>query len=84
MSSAVRANFGRTFEQLTPGQRATLLGNDRTCGGRVRLCCFHPAYGYEDFLEGFRPEQANGQKNSIAMSQARPPNLIISRTEVKN
>jgi 5-methylcytosine-specific restriction protein B len=22
----------------------------------VRMCCFHPAYGYEDFLEGYRPE----------------------------
>src|SRR2546429_3641863 len=27
----------------------------------VRLCSFHPAYGYEDFLEGFRPESINGQ-----------------------
>jgi 5-methylcytosine-specific restriction protein B len=27
----------------------------------VRLCCFHPAYGYEDFIEGYRPEAVSGQ-----------------------
>jgi 5-methylcytosine-specific restriction enzyme B len=33
-----------------------------TGGGLVRLCCFHPAYGYEDFIEGYRPEiTPNGQ-----------------------
>ena len=34
---------------------------ERTANGTVRMCSFHPAYGYEDFLEGFRPEPINGQ-----------------------
>ena len=58
---AARSNFHRTFEQLTDEQRALVLGVGDQPGGIVRMCSFHPAYGYEDFLEGFRPEPVNGQ-----------------------
>jgi 5-methylcytosine-specific restriction protein B len=58
---AARASFGRTFDQLTSEQKACILGKDDRADGIVRLCSFHPAYGYEDFLEGFRPESINGQ-----------------------
>jgi 5-methylcytosine-specific restriction protein B len=27
----------------------------------VRMSCFHPAYGYEDFIEGYRPESHDGR-----------------------
>ncbi len=56
---AARSYFSRSFDQLTKVQQATLLGNDDG-RGMVRMCSFHPAYGYEDFLEGFRPETMNG------------------------
>ncbi|MGI9060611.1 MAG: AAA family ATPase [Ktedonobacteraceae bacterium] len=54
---AARKDFNKTFEQLTDEQRACIVGTN----GTVRLCSFHPAYGYEDFLEGFQPEPVNGQ-----------------------
>jgi 5-methylcytosine-specific restriction enzyme B len=62
---AARANFSMTFEQLADGQKALILGTGNQSGGRVRMCSFHPAYGYEDFLEGFRPEPVNGQMHFI-------------------
>jgi 5-methylcytosine-specific restriction protein B len=62
---AARSNFRKTFEQLTDEQKALVLGDGDQPGGSVRMCSFHPAYGYEDFLEGFRPEPVNGQMHFI-------------------
>ena len=62
---AARATFSSTFEQLTDEQKAIILGDGGYAHGTVRMCSFHPAYGYEDFLEGFRPELVNGQMHFI-------------------
>ncbi len=56
-----RANYGRALNDLTDGQQAEITGKSGQTRDFVLLCSFHPAYGYEDFLEGFRPEAVNGQ-----------------------
>jgi 5-methylcytosine-specific restriction enzyme B len=58
---AAYSGFGRSFSALAPDQQRHVVGGEGVAGGTVRLCCFHPAYGYEDFLEGYRPEAAGGQ-----------------------
>lgn len=52
--------FGKRFDNLTENEKQLVSGKDQS-PGLVRLCCFHPAYGYEDFLEGYRPHLVNGQ-----------------------
>jgi 5-methylcytosine-specific restriction protein B len=51
---AALAAFGQAYEELSAVQKTEIdggAGHD----GLVRCCTFHPAYGYEDFIEGFRP-----------------------------
>jgi len=52
--------FGKPFEQLATDQRDAVLGSDKG-GGLVRLCCFHSAFAYQDFVEGYRRETVSGQ-----------------------
>jgi 5-methylcytosine-specific restriction enzyme B len=48
------AAYDLPFGDLEPERQATISGQGHQ-PGLVRMCAFHPAYGYEDFLEGYRP-----------------------------
>ena len=58
---AAHAAFGASFDQLPEADRAAVTGDARDRAGLVRMCAFHPAYGYEDFLEGYRPVTQAGR-----------------------
>jgi 5-methylcytosine-specific restriction protein B len=51
-------NFGVALEQLSADQRERVDGHGPTA--YVRVCTFHPGYGYEDFIEGYRPSVEHG------------------------
>jgi 5-methylcytosine-specific restriction protein B len=54
---AARHAFQKRFADLTASERSAVADGD----GLVRVCTFHPGWGYEDFIEGLRPSTINGQ-----------------------
>jgi 5-methylcytosine-specific restriction protein B len=54
---AARQIFNKKFSTLSDAERTEITG----AKGFVRLCTFHPGYGYEHFIEGLQPETVKGQ-----------------------
>ncbi len=50
-----RSWFQRSWSELSETERGEL----EACEA-LEMCCFHPAYGYEEFLEGYRPTAKDG------------------------
>jgi 5-methylcytosine-specific restriction enzyme B len=73
-----------------PGTGKTYLARElaRYLAGRapetVGLVQFHPAYGYEDFVQGYRPRGQPGDGGQIAFDRVSGPLMRLARAAESN
>lgn len=72
-----------------PGTGKTYLAQElalhvtEQTGGSYRLVQFHPSYAYEDFFEGFRPQQGS-EKGTISFSLEPGPLKLLAQEAAEN
>lgn len=58
---ASHSRYAKGFNDISADEQASILGKLNNSDHQVHMCTFHPAYGYEDFLEGYKPKTVNDQ-----------------------
>jgi 5-methylcytosine-specific restriction protein B len=48
--------FGKPYGDLQESEKSRVFGGSSAMRSLVRVVSFHPEYGYEDFIEGYRPD----------------------------
>jgi 5-methylcytosine-specific restriction enzyme B len=64
---AAHRAFGVSYADLRDEQRSRIGGDASGTPALVRVTSFHPEYGYEDFIEGYRPHAAPDGSLSFAV-----------------
>ena len=72
--------FGQPFAALDAAHQAEVEGSPSQ-PSLVRMCTFHPGYGYEDFLEGYRPKTGSNDQLGFKLRDGLFKRLCRDATE---